>query len=88
MIKQINNLAAASGDAVLLMQAIPPLVNVSRYGNVRGTDATLVLQIVSSMIARVCIGFPNAVSGIDEEAALEVADHMSKLQDAMKASES
>jgi Family of unknown function (DUF5682) len=83
LMQQINNLAAASGDAVLLMQAIPPLVNVSRYGNVRGTDATLVLQIVSSMIARVCIGFPNAVSGIDEEAALEVADHMNKLQDSV-----
>jgi hypothetical protein len=83
LIQQINNLAAASGDAVLLMQAIPPLVNVSRYGNVRKTDASLVLQIVSSMIARVCVGFPNAVAGIGEEAALEVADHVSKLQDAV-----
>ena len=57
------------------MQAIPPLVNVSRYGNVRKTDAELVLGIVSSMITRVSIGLPNAVSGVAEDAAAELLSH-------------
>jgi hypothetical protein len=69
LIRQLNNLSAASGDLVQLMEAIPPLVNVVRYGNVRKTDAELVLSIVRSMITRICIGLPNTVTGIVEEAA-------------------
>ncbi len=38
LITSINNLAATSDDAVQLMEVIPSLVSVSRYGNVRNTD--------------------------------------------------
>jgi len=69
LIQQINNLSAASGDVVQLMEAVPPLVNVARYGNVRNTDSELVVQILTSMMTRICIGLPNAVTRIDEEAA-------------------
>jgi len=72
LVRQINNLSAASGDVVQLMEAIPPLVNVAHYGNVRNTDAEMVLQIVGGLVARVCIGLPNAVSGIDEESAQNI----------------
>lgn len=83
LIQQINNLSAASGDVLQLMEAVPPLVNVARYGNVRSTDSELVLQIVDSMITRVCIGLPNAVTGIDEEAAQNLAGLVQQLQDAI-----
>ena len=64
-----------------LMDAIPPLVNVSRYGNVRKTDSELVLQIVSSMVTRVCIGLPNAVTGIDEEASQRFLELIYQMQE-------
>jgi hypothetical protein len=83
LIQQINNLSAASGDVLQLMEAVPPLVNVARYGNVRGTDSELVLQIVESMITRVCIGLPNAVTGIDEEAAQNLVALVQQLYDAI-----
>jgi hypothetical protein len=83
LIQQINNLSAASGDVLQLMEAIPSLTNVARYGNVRNTDSILVLQIVSSMTIRVCIGLPNAVSGIDEESAQKLLDLIQQLQDAI-----
>jgi hypothetical protein len=83
LIQQINNLAAASGDVMQLMEAIPPLVNVSRYGNVRNTDSELVLQIVSSMFTRVCIGLPNAVTGIDEEASQKFLELIYQMQEAV-----
>ena len=83
LVLQINSLAAASGDVIQLMQAIPPLVNVSRYGNVRKTDAELVLGIVSSMITRVSIGLPNAVSGVAEDAAAELLEMVQLLNDAV-----
>jgi hypothetical protein len=83
LVQQINNLAAASGDVLQLMEAVPPLVQTTRYGNVRKTDSELVLHIVSSMITRICIGLPNAVTGINEEAAQNLVTLISHLQDAI-----
>jgi hypothetical protein len=65
------------------MEALPPLVSIARYGNVRKTDAQQVLQIVSSMIARICIGLPNAVTGINEEAAEGFLEFIGQLEDAV-----
>jgi hypothetical protein len=83
LIQQINNLAAASGDVIQLMEVIPGLVNVTRYGNVRKTDADLVLGIVNSMITRICISLPSASSGIDEDAAMHLLDLFFKMNDAV-----
>lgn len=83
LIQQINNLSAASGDVLQLMEAVPPLVHVARYGNVRRTDMQLVLQIISSMVTRVCIGLPNAVSGIDEEAAQSLLHLVQRVHEAI-----
>jgi hypothetical protein len=83
LIRQINNLAAASGDVIQLMEVIPNLVNVTRYGNVRKTDADLVLSIVESMIIRICISLPAACTGIDEEAAEHLSELFFKMNDAV-----
>jgi hypothetical protein len=83
LIEQLNNLAAASGDTVELIEAVPALVDIARYGNVRNTDTELVLLIVTSMITRVCVGLPNAVTGIDEDAAQNLAEKISELHDAI-----
>lgn len=83
LILQINNLAAASGDVIQLMEVIPNLVNVSRYGNVRKTDAEMVLSIVSSMITRICVSLPAACTAIDEDAAAHLLELFMKLNDAV-----
>jgi methyltransferase-like protein len=83
LIRQLNNLSAASGDVLQLMEAVPSLVNVARYGNVRKTDSELVLQIVSSLITRVCIGLPNAVTGMDEESAQNLLELVHRLHEAI-----
>jgi len=83
LIVQVNNLAAASGDVVQLMEAVPALVNVSRYGNVRKTDAELVTNILVGMITRICVSLPNAVTAIDEDAAQKLLELMFQLNDAV-----
>lgn len=83
LIQQINNLAAASGDVIQLMEAIPGLVNITRYGNVRKTDAELVLGIVNSMITRICISLTTASSGIDDDAATHLFDLYYTMNDAV-----
>ncbi|MFT3705468.1 MAG: DUF5682 family protein [Agriterribacter sp.] len=82
LILQVNNLAAASADVIQLMEVIPNLVSVSRYGNVRKTDATLIAGILDSMMARICVSLPAACVGIDEEAAQHLLELMFKMNDA------
>ena len=43
-----------------LLQALPPLANVFRYGNVRQTDTALVAHMLDSLILRAAIALPLA----------------------------
>jgi len=83
LILRVDNLAAAGTDILQLMEVLPELVNVSRYGNVRKTDADQVLQIVDSMAARICISLPAASTGIDDEAASHLRTLVTALNEAL-----
>ena len=83
LIGRLNNLAAASSDVLQSIEVVPPLVSVSRYGNVRKTDVELVMDIAQSMIARICVSLPNAVTGINEDTAQNLLDLFHKLNDAI-----
>lgn len=83
LIHRINNLAAASGDVLQLMEVIPSLVNISRYGNVRKTDAALVSNITESMIGRICISLPAACTAVADDAALPLLDLFFAMNDAI-----
>lgn len=82
-ILRINNLAAASGDVIQLMEVVPGLVQASRYGNVRKTDEELVLDIVNSMLTRICVSLPAACTAISDDAAQKLLDLFFKLNDAV-----
>jgi len=83
LITRINNLAAATGDVIQLMEVIPNLVTVNRYGNVRKTDAELVMTIIGSMIVRICVSLPSACTAVQEEAAQHLLELFFKLNDAI-----
>lgn len=65
----LENRAAVSGDTLQLLQALPALANVFRYGNVRQTDTAMVAHMLDSLIVRAAIGLPLACSGIDDDSA-------------------
>ncbi|QEC80005.1 DUF5682 family protein [Mucilaginibacter ginsenosidivorax] len=81
LITQLNDLAAASADVIQLMEVVPGLITVARYGNVRKTDATMVLTIIISIITRICISLPSACVAIDEDAAQKLLELFYKLND-------
>jgi hypothetical protein len=82
-IQCINNLAAASGDVIQLMEVVPGLVQVTRYGSVRKTDADLVLGIVNSMLTRICVSLPTACTAVADDAAQKLLELFFKLNDAV-----
>lgn len=83
LIRQINNLAAATGDVMQLMTVLPNLVQISRYGNVRKTDAALVEGIINGMITRICISLPAACTSLAEDAALQLLELFYNMNDAI-----
>lgn len=61
--------AAVDTDVVHLMAALPAMVRAHRYGDVRGTSERGLAVIVRSMLERICVGLPVAVTGLDDDAA-------------------
>lgn len=68
--------AALASDITHLMAALPPLVNVIRYGTVRQLETQMVGQVVDGLITRICIGLPVAAASLNDEAAAELYQHL------------
>jgi hypothetical protein len=73
VVGRIGDVAATGADVPALMEALPPLARVLRYGNVRGTDATAVAGVVDGLVARVCVGLGIAAASLDDDAAAAMA---------------
>jgi hypothetical protein len=65
----LENRAAVSSDTPQMLEALPPLANIVRYGNVRNTDAGLVRHVLDSLILRAAIGLSGACASLDDDAA-------------------
>jgi Family of unknown function (DUF5682) len=84
LLLRINELSAVSADMGDLMTAIPPLVEVSRYGNVRKSDLGVLNTIVQQLLTKVFIGLPNAVYGLDEDNSIRMFDLMIQVNQAVR----
>lgn len=80
----LENLAAIAGDTVQLLEAIPPLANVFRYGNVRQTDASLVGHVLDGLVSRSCIGLSGACASLDDDAAAAMRKRLVATHQAVK----
>ncbi|HCE43499.1 MAG TPA: hypothetical protein DET40_08115 [Lentisphaeria bacterium] len=72
LLSRLNDESAATHDVGLLMDAIVPLVEVVRYGNVRQTDTDTVSHVVRGFAGRICAGLPAGCSSMNEDAAREM----------------
>jgi hypothetical protein len=72
----LQNVAALTSDIPHLMEALPPLANVMRYGNVRQTDAGMVSHVVDGLVTRICIGLPAACAALNDEAARQMFERL------------
>ncbi len=84
LLGRINELATISSDILELMGALVPLVDVSRYGNVRKTDLSAIHLLVEGLVTRICIGLPNACYGLDEDNAQKMFGHIRQVDEAIR----
>ena len=66
---ELTNQSALTKDIFNLMDALPSLVNIIRYGSSRQINLDAVLTVIDQIIPRLCIGLPSATINIDEEVA-------------------
>jgi hypothetical protein len=70
LMARIQDAGTQTADLGLLLAALPPLVNVLRYGSARKVDTASLSHVVDGLAARACIALPYGVRGLADEAAM------------------
>lgn len=83
LISRIQTLSAVAASISGLMDALPPLVLILRYGNVRKTDVALVEPLVDGLLARICVGLLPACGSLDDDAAGEMRSRIDAVSAAL-----
>lgn len=82
--KRMDELAAGTSDTSVLMDAFIPLVQVSRYGNVRNTDLETIDLILKAVFYRITAALPMSCTGINEEQAAEMLDKINAVNQSVQ----
>jgi hypothetical protein len=82
-VQRLQDEAALANDVTALMDALPPLARVLRYGNVRATDTSVLTYILSGFVSRIVIGLPGACYSLDDAAAQAMLTRIEACHDAL-----
>ncbi|MGU3538996.1 DUF5682 family protein [Methylobacterium sp. A54F] len=69
VIRAIEDRAAVSADVFDLMEALPPLAELARYGSVRSADTAPVRAALRGLVPRAAAGLVAACQSLDDDAA-------------------
>ena len=83
LLGRVRDVSAVAADTRHLLDALPPLVRVARYGDVRGTDQGQVLPIIEGLVARATIGLPGACASLDDAAAGAMVGSIDRAQESL-----
>jgi Family of unknown function (DUF5682) len=72
--------AALASDLRHLMDALPGLARVARYGDVRETPAEQVVPVIDGLFERVVTGLANACASLDDDAATAMVESIGHVQ--------
>ncbi|WP_204164892.1 DUF5682 family protein [Rhodococcus oxybenzonivorans] len=72
LLRALDTAAALDHDVMHLMDALPSLTRTLRYGDVRGTDISSLARVNDSLLVRICAGLGSALSGLDDDSAIEM----------------
>lgn len=83
LLARVRDQAAISADVRRLMDALPPLARVARYGDIRETRAEQVLPVIDALFERAVVGLPGACSALDDDAAKKMAASIGRAQESV-----
>ncbi|MCB0130540.1 MAG: hypothetical protein KDD78_06820 [Caldilineaceae bacterium] len=76
IMQRMEDLTAVQTDIPHLMEALPPLVRILRYGSVRRMDRDAIRHAVDVMTARICLGLPAVCRDVSDGAATDLLDRV------------
>jgi hypothetical protein len=76
--------AAVATDVRHLLGAVPPLAQIIRYGDVRGTTADHILPIATGLFERALIGLPGACANLDDASAADMVNVMARVDESLR----
>ncbi len=80
----LEDLASVATDVAQLLDAVPALTRIARYGNVRQTDTGMVRHVLDGLIARAAIGLAPACASLDDDAAMAMRERIGKADAAIR----
>lgn len=75
--------AARAPDVADLIDAVVPLANAVRYGDVRGLDSASLRTVLDELVVRIVAGLDGAVRRLADDAATAMVERLSGLQGAL-----
>ena len=73
LMARLEEAAALASDVGHLMDALPPLAQIQRYGDVRGgSSLAIVAHVLDGLVARIAVGLPAACASLNDDAANEM----------------
>ena len=84
LLNRIEELSSVSSDIVDLMKAMPDLVSIYRYGNVRKSDFVMIESILHRFFTKIFINLPNACYGLNEDHSNQIFGLISSMQNVVK----
>ncbi len=79
----VQQRAAVSADVRHLMDALPPLVRVARYGDVRDTRTERIMPVIEGLFERIVVALPLACTSLDDEAAQHMVESIDNVHDSV-----
>jgi hypothetical protein len=83
ILQRLEVVGAIATDVRRLMDALPPLARVIRYGDVRETPTERLKPVLAGFLERIFVGLPAACSSLDDEAAEQMVASISCVQESL-----
>ena len=83
LLGRVQEQAAVGADVRHLMEALPPLARIARYGDIRATRAEQVLPVIDGLFERIVVALPGACQALDDDAAQAMATSIGRAHDSV-----
>lgn len=83
LLGRVQNEAAMAADVHHLLNALPALARIARYGDVRKTRAEQVLPVFRALFRRAVVGLPAACASLDDDAAQTMVAGLDRAQESL-----
>jgi hypothetical protein len=87
ILNRIDELSTISSDIQDIMEALPGLIQVQRYGDVRKSDLTVLGVVIERLVNKIIINLPNACYGLNDDVSEKLFLQISNLHYALKLTE-